>query len=67
MPRRAKFEPIKRPEGWQINVPSSMTPDGRRVRRFFETRDDARAFAEKLSIQYKNEGLLRSASRQTSG
>jgi site-specific recombinase XerD len=40
-----------------INIPCSMTPDGRRIRRFFPTRDDARGFAEKIQAQYKNEGV----------
>lgn len=58
MPRTAKFVPVKKSEGWCINIPASMTPDGRRVRRFFETRDDARVFAERTSVQYKNEGTF---------
>jgi integrase len=57
MARRASFEPIKKPEGWMINIPCSMTPDGRRIRRFFPTRNDARAFAETMQAQYKNEGI----------
>jgi integrase len=40
-----------------INIPCSMTPDGRRIRRFFSTRDEARGFAEKMQAQYKNEGV----------
>ena len=40
-----------------INIPCSMTPGGRRIRRFFPTRDDARGFAEKMQAQYKNEGV----------
>lgn len=57
MPRRASFLPKKKPEGWMINVPNSATPTGVRVRRFFSTRDEARAFAETLQAQYKNEGI----------
>lgn len=40
-----------------INIPSSMTPDGNRIRRFFPTRDEARGFAEQMRAQYKNEGV----------
>lgn len=56
MPRQATFAPKQTDKGWVINIPSSMTPDGRRRRRFFPTRDDARVFSEKLQTQYKNEG-----------
>jgi len=57
MPRKASFNPIKKPGGWMINIPCSMTPGGNRIRRFFPTRDDARGFAERMQAQYKNEGV----------
>jgi len=52
-----RFRPIKSPEGWRVNVPSSLSKDGKRVRRFFPTRDAADAFASQLRSQLAQHGF----------
>jgi integrase len=46
-----RFKPVKAPEGWRVNIPAT-TPDGKRSRRFFQSRDEAEGFAAQLRSQF---------------
>lgn len=53
MPRRPKFEPILTDSGWMVSVVGKMSPDGKRVRRFFGTDEkEALKFAASLRTRY---------------
>jgi integrase len=45
-----RFKPVKAPEGWRVNVPIALSPDGKRVRRFFQSREEAEGFAKRLRM-----------------
>jgi hypothetical protein len=57
MARKAQFIPVKTAEGWRVNVPPNLSGTGTRQRRYFETKDAAEGFAEKLGIRVKNHGI----------
>jgi site-specific recombinase XerD len=46
MARRTKFEPVKTPNGWRLNVPAKYTESGKRERHFFDTQKKAAAAAK---------------------
>jgi len=52
MPRRAKLEAKETVDGWKVEVPPDMTPDGIRQRRFFPTKTAANKFAADLRSKY---------------
>jgi integrase len=52
VPKRPKFLPIERPEGFMVSVPAAMSGNGRRQRKFFEKKPDAEKFAAKLRTRY---------------
>lgn len=43
MPREASFDYRKTPKGWLVNIPGSVSDTGRFRRRYFTTRDEAKA------------------------
>ena len=61
MPKTARFKPnpIKDGQktiGYRINIPASISSNGKRQRFFFATRAEAREESKKLSEQYKESG-----------
>lgn len=51
-----RFKAVKTPKGWRLNVPASLSPDGKRSRRFFQSRDEAQGEAAKLRTQLAQHG-----------
>jgi integrase len=51
-----RFKAVKTPKGWRLNVPAALSPDGKRSRRFFRSRDEADGFASKLRTQLAQHG-----------
>src|SRR5206468_4138377 len=51
-----RFKAVKTPKGWRLNVPSGLSPDGKRSRRFFRSRDEAQGEAAKLRTQFLQHG-----------
>jgi integrase len=59
MPRRASIEPIRIPgraKPWKIELPATISPNGKRSRYFFATKAAAGNFAEEQQIRLKNFG-----------
>lgn len=54
--KRPRFKPVKTPKGWRVNVPAALSPDEKRSRRFFPSRDDAEAFVNLLRIRSAQHG-----------
>jgi integrase len=48
MPREASFDYRKTPKGWLVNIPGSVSDTGRFRRRYFTTRDEAKAECVRL-------------------
>lgn len=48
MPRIPRFDYKKSHQGWVVNVPASLSDTGRRRRRYFSTRDKAKAECRRL-------------------
>ena len=51
-----RLRPVKTWEGWRLNVPPTISPDGKRLRRFFPTREAAESFANRLRRQLAQYG-----------
>jgi integrase len=51
-----RFKPVKTPKGWRLNVPAFLSPDGKRSRRFFASKEGAEGFASKLRTQLAQHG-----------
>jgi integrase len=51
-----RFKAVKTPKGWRLNVPAALSPDGKRSRRFFRSRDEADGFATQLRTQLAQHG-----------
>src|SRR6516165_1204975 len=51
-----RFKAVKTPKGWRLNIPAALSPDGKRSRRFFQSRDEAEGFASKLRTQVAQHG-----------
>jgi integrase len=51
-----RFKVVKAPEGWRLNIPAAFSPDGKRVRRFFSSRDEAEGFAQNLRTRFLQHG-----------
>ena len=51
-----RFKAVKTPKGWRLNVPASLSPEGKRSRRFFQSRDEAQGEAAKLRTQLAQHG-----------
>lgn len=56
MPRKPSFSFKKTTDGWKVEIPSSVSPSGKRERAYFKTRDKARDYAEELSAKHKEHG-----------
>src|ERR1035437_3921183 len=56
MPKSPQFGYMKTPRGWLVNVPASISESGNRERRYFTSRDLAKAEAQTLSEKYKKHG-----------
>ena len=56
MPRRPKFDIAKDRSEWVVNVPASITPSGKRERRYFTTKKDALDEATNLREGYHDYG-----------
>jgi len=56
MPRKPSFTFLKTPYGWKVEIPSSLSPSGKRERAFFKTRDKARDFAQELETKHRASG-----------
>jgi len=56
MPRRPDFEPYESPRGWVVNVPASMSADGTRSRKYFQSKTEAKTYAASLRSSH-NSGL----------
>ena len=54
--RATRFKPTKTAKGWQINIPAPLSPDGKRSRRFFRSREEAEGFASKARNQMVEQG-----------
>ena len=61
MPRKPSFNYRKTPKGWLVETPASVSATGERVRNYFKTRDDAKAHASNLRIQFMEHGSNASA------
>lgn len=53
MPKAPDFEYKKTPKGWLVNVPASVSDTGRKRRRYFKTRDDAKEECKRLRASYE--------------
>jgi integrase len=51
-----RFKAVKTQKGWRLNIPATFSPDGKRSRRFFPSRDEAEGFATKLRTQLVQHG-----------
>ena len=51
-----KFKPLKTPDGWCVNIPAQFSRDGKRLRRFFASREQAETFASRLRAQIAQHG-----------
>jgi site-specific recombinase XerD len=56
MARAPKFEYRNTPDGWQVNVPATLSESGKRERHFFKTRDAAKDHAQKLREKFLEHG-----------
>jgi integrase len=54
--KQPRFNPVKAPEGWRVNVPAAYSETNKRERRFFSTKEDADTFAQKLREQIMQHG-----------
>jgi len=45
---RPEFIPVKTVDGWMVSVPGAMSATGRRVRRFFDSKDKAEKFGARM-------------------
>lgn len=52
MPKRPKFEPTKTPDGWAVNIPSSISATNGRERKFFADKKEAEKFAATIRARY---------------
>jgi integrase len=52
-----RFKAVKTAKGWRLNIPASLSPAGKRSRRFFSTREKAEGFAAQLRMQLARHGL----------
>lgn len=51
-----RFKAVKTSKGWRVNVPVVLSPDRKRSRRFFRSRDEAEGFAARLRTQLAQHG-----------
>ena len=51
--RPVKLTPKKTPEGWRLNIPGTLTDDGKRQRLYFKSRDEADKHAAPLRVKYR--------------
>jgi integrase len=51
-----KFKPTKAYEGWRVNVPAMFAPNGKRLRRFFKSREKANGYAASLQARLLQHG-----------
>lgn len=51
-----RFKAVKTPKGWRLNVPTALSPEGKRSRRFFRSRDEAEGFATQLRTRLIEHG-----------
>jgi integrase len=51
-----RFKIVKTAKGWRLNIPASLSPNGKRSRRFFTSRDEAQGEAGKLRTQFLQHG-----------
>jgi integrase len=54
--KAARFKLKETSKGWQVNIPGSLSPSGKRSRRYFPSRSQAEAFASRLRIQFVQHG-----------
>jgi integrase len=54
--KTSRFKTVKTPKGWRLNIPANLSSDGKRSRRFFQSRDEAEGFAIKLRMQLAKHG-----------
>lgn len=52
MPKRAEILPFQTDQGWRVNIPKSMSGDGKRHKKYFATKVAADRYAAKLRTQY---------------
>ena len=52
-----RFKAVKTPKGWRLNIPAALSPEGKRVRRFFPSREQADGFAAQLRTQLIQHGI----------
>ncbi|MEK7953254.1 tyrosine-type recombinase/integrase [Luteolibacter soli] len=53
MAKNPRFDYRKTPKGWLVNIPGSVSDTGRFRRRYFETRDQAKAECQRLREIYQ--------------
>lgn len=56
MARKPSFQYRKTKSGWKVEIPERLSPDGRRQRVFFSTRDEAKDYAAELRADYEEHG-----------
>jgi len=56
MGRQVRFAVTKTDRGWLVNVPPSISESGKRVQRYYPTRDKANEFAKGLRDNHKAHG-----------
>ena len=52
MPKRAEILPFKTDQGWRVNIPKSMSGDGKRHKKYFDALPAAERYAAKLRSKY---------------
>lgn len=56
MARIPRFTTTNTPRGWLVNVPQTLSETGKRIQRYFPTREKATEFAKGLRDNYKDFG-----------
>src|SRR4029453_17501095 len=51
-----RFKPVQTPKGWRVNVPATLSTDGKRSRRFFASKELADSFVSDLRTQLAQYG-----------
>ena len=56
MARPINLKPVKRGSSWDVSLPPSLSPTGRRKRKTFHTKVEADRYSQQQLQQFKNEG-----------
>ena len=56
MARPITLKPVKRGSSWDVSLPPSLSPTGKRKRKSFQTKVEADKYSQQQLQQFKNEG-----------